>query len=495
MRRRAGALVAAAVAAAALAPPAAAEPAAALLPGNVLWTFDTASPGTVTVRDIIGLGAFETARGIDVRPATGQVYVTTVVTGSANNSVLRTYTLDTASGKATFLGSTGIAIAGAGDVPTGWDSNAAGLDRFRYLNTNDENLRINPDSAALAGNDADLTPAATTTAIGLAFDRNRLGQPASTAYAIDRNDGAVALVGGIDGSPTPNGGAVTDLAPLGVNLHPTRDGGFDVSPSGTAYAALTSAGDNVTRIYTVALPTAVSAAPAATAVGPLFNGSAEIYSLAILDDDRDRDGRLTTADNCPAVANADQADLDKDGRGDPCDDDVDGDGLSDATESLIGTNARSSDSDGDGRADAADRCPTVAAADGCPAASTAPPAPGPGATTPVTPLTLSVSGVPSRIALRALRGTGVPVTVAPGRPAALLIELLGTARGARIAAAGDIVLGERRLPRAAGRRSTRVRVARAQQRRLRRRARLRVRVTATDALGVTTVVTRRLTVR
>lgn len=44
------------------------------------------------------------------------------------------------------------------------------------------------------------------------------------------------------------------------------------------------------------------------------------------DDDRDGDGKLNTADNCPAVSNATQSDLDGDKIGDACDTDKDGDG-------------------------------------------------------------------------------------------------------------------------------------------------------------------------
>jgi hypothetical protein len=46
-------------------------------------------------------------------------------------------------------------------------------------------------------------------------------------------------------------------------------------------------------------------------------------------DDVDGDGVLDPADNCPKIANADQADQDHDGIGDACDPDANGDGFAD----------------------------------------------------------------------------------------------------------------------------------------------------------------------
>ena len=61
--------------------------------------------------------------------------------------------------------------------------------------------------------------------------------------------------------------------------------------------------------------------------------------------DSDGDGVTDDVDNCPTVANADQADADGDGIGDACEADT------------------TADSDGDGVADDADNCPNVANAD------------------------------------------------------------------------------------------------------------------------------------
>lgn len=78
--------------------PAVAERAAAVLPLNALGIFDTATPATVTFLSMSGLGPNETVRGIDLRPADGKLYAVTVPTGAANNSILRTYAVDTDTG-------------------------------------------------------------------------------------------------------------------------------------------------------------------------------------------------------------------------------------------------------------------------------------------------------------------------------------------------------------------------------------------------------------
>jgi hypothetical protein len=99
-------------------------------------------------------------------------------------------------------------------------------------------------------------------------------------------------------------------------------------------------------------------------------------------------------DNCPKTPNADQSDLDHDGQGDACDNDIDGDGLSNGSEAEFGTDPRNADSDGDGVNDKADACPTKPGkgSDGCPVAETAQAAPAaPADTTPPNAQILSVS--------------------------------------------------------------------------------------------------------
>ncbi|MEZ5509565.1 MAG: thrombospondin type 3 repeat-containing protein [Gammaproteobacteria bacterium] len=76
--------------------------------------------------------------------------------------------------------------------------------------------------------------------------------------------------------------------------------------------------------------------------------------------DTDSDGTGDNSDNCPAIANEDQLDTDGDTLGNACDDDDDGDTLSDAEEQVQGTDPLLADTDSDGSADNVDNCPVLA---------------------------------------------------------------------------------------------------------------------------------------
>jgi hypothetical protein len=278
--RRACVAITVAAGVAAAAPTAAqAASAFAVLPGNQFVTFDTASPTLATgFGAITGIGANETVRGVDFRPADGKLYATAVATGQLLNSLVTTYTINPATGQATLVGQTAAGVPLAGDVATGTDFSPV-VDRLRVVNSNDENFRLNPNNGALSGDDVDINPGVTSDIVGIAYDRSVVGATATTEYAINRATSALATIGGVDGLALggPNNGTVVDTGPLGITLSPAADAGFDIGPDGSAYAALTNAGDNVTRLYTINLATG-----AATAVGPVIGGGAQVDSLTIV---------------------------------------------------------------------------------------------------------------------------------------------------------------------------------------------------------------------
>jgi len=150
-----------------------AEDAIALISGNILWRFNLATPNIVTRIPVTGLGGSETLRGIDFRPANGTLVGSTVGTGTVASATIKTYSINVTTGAATLIGSTN-ALAGAADVPTGYDFNPSS-DRIRYINSGDENLRVNPNNGTLTGDDPNITPAVTTTVIAAAYDRSTAG--------------------------------------------------------------------------------------------------------------------------------------------------------------------------------------------------------------------------------------------------------------------------------------------------------------------------------
>lgn len=259
---------------------------------NQLLRLDSATPGTIiSTTTVTGLGANESLQGIDFRPRTGQLYGSTVPTGSVAPQIVKTYVINPTTGVATFIGATAATVPGVGDVAGGYDFNPT-VDRIRYVNENEANVRLNPNNGALAGADTNVTPP-TAQIIGAAYDRNtdRAGTSPikTTLYVIDRSTGMLATLGGIDGNPSPNGGVLTPIGSLGVTLAAGFEGGFDIlespnAPSalnnnglGVAYAALTVG--TTTGLYAINLTTG-----AATLIGALGAGTAEIYSLAAVPD-------------------------------------------------------------------------------------------------------------------------------------------------------------------------------------------------------------------
>lgn len=210
--------------------------------------FDSETPQTIVAQyNVSGIVAGESIVGIDTRPLTGELF--------AIGSQGRVYAIS-ATGLATTLTTVTVPLNG---TFFGMDFNPA-VDRIRFISDEDQNLRFNQITGGLAATDTNLTP--TGDKVGAAYDRNVAGTPLTTLYVIDSGTDTLATQGGIDGTPSPNGGVITTIGPLGVDTSGAAD--LDISPSGLVRALLTVGG--VSRVYNINLTTGASSVIGQTGV-------------------------------------------------------------------------------------------------------------------------------------------------------------------------------------------------------------------------------------
>lgn len=184
------------------------------------------------------------------------------------------------------------------DLFYGMDFNPT-VDRIRSTGDLDSNRRLNPITGGLAGTDTTLDYAAGDPGAGsdptvahVAYDNSFPAATQTTLYGIDTSRDVLVRIGGVGGTPSPNGGELTTIGPLGVNA--TELGGFDIQPfTNDAYAALRVS--NVSNLYHIDLATG-----GATLIGPIGNQAViDGLTLALCTTAAavDISGRVLTPDN------------------------------------------------------------------------------------------------------------------------------------------------------------------------------------------------------
>lgn len=193
--------------------------------GNLV-TFDSATPAALnTVGPLSGFIGGQSFRGIDFRPATGQLFaLASLGTGA------QLYTVNLATAALSPVGSGFSLDSRNEDISI--DFNPA-VDRLRIVAGDGNNYRANPNTGALVLSDTDLAYAAgsgsgTPFINGIAYSNNVPGGTPTTLYGYDLNDNDLVTIGGVNGSPSPNGGLVSDVGDSGVAFT-GEDLGFDIS--------------------------------------------------------------------------------------------------------------------------------------------------------------------------------------------------------------------------------------------------------------------------
>ncbi|MGM1059586.1 DUF4394 domain-containing protein [Saccharothrix sp. Mg75] len=175
-----------------------------------------------------GLDRHDRLVGIDVRPATGSLY------GMGGSG--RLYTVDPRTGQATGIGTPATLDGRA----VGFDFNPT-VDRIRLVTSTGQNLRLNPDTGAVAAVDGTLAYPDARTAPKIAaagYTNSVAGATSTTLYAIDSARGTLVTQGTRAGATpvvSPNTGQLFTVGRLGVRID--TGNGFDIAPDGTALVA------------------------------------------------------------------------------------------------------------------------------------------------------------------------------------------------------------------------------------------------------------------
>ena len=219
-----------------------AETAFAVDSRSILLSFDTNVPGFVTSVNLIrGLLPGEGILGIDFRPANKKLYGL----GSSN----RLYVIDTETGAATAVGAAPFTPALEG-TEFGFDFNPT-VDRIRVVSNRGQNLRLHPDTGAVAAVDMRLNYADGTVpnVVAAAYTNSVAGATSTVLYGIDSK--RLALVT----QNPPNDGVLNVVGAL-VNFDTSELNGFDISPNtNQGYAALRLAGSNRSMLFGIHLST------------------------------------------------------------------------------------------------------------------------------------------------------------------------------------------------------------------------------------------------
>lgn len=227
---------------------------------NHLVKFELNSPNSIDLDvAITGLQGGESILGIDFRDATGQLY--------GIGSTSRLYIINTVTGAATQVGTGTFSTPLSGNF-FGMDFND-GVDRIRIVSDTEQNYRLNPNDASVAGVDTAINPAGNLVAAAYFPPVGTV----TTLFAIDSASDTLVRIGSIGGTPiSPNSGQVTSVGALGVAV--SNATGFDIDDDNEAIMS-TNIAAGTTNVYSVDLATG-----SATFIG-LVGNSFNLMGIAV----------------------------------------------------------------------------------------------------------------------------------------------------------------------------------------------------------------------
>jgi Domain of unknown function (DUF4394) len=236
--------------------------------GNLL-SFNERLPWLVRSKAITGLPAGVSLKGIDFRPATGDLY------GLGSDRVVYRINPQTA-----IAVGEGPAFEASPTVLTGdrigFDFNPT-VDKIRITSDADENFRLDPDPGSLLANDTKLTPA-DVTVVGSAYTNSSFvafaNRPAATMlYAYDTSSGRDRLW-----LQNP-ANAGTLMNPLSTRLDLGSDVGFDIAGAENRGYVAGAERRSGARLYSIDLDSGKT-----RQLGRIGNGNVVVTGLAVWQD-------------------------------------------------------------------------------------------------------------------------------------------------------------------------------------------------------------------
>ncbi|GHE30203.1 DUF4394 domain-containing protein [Sphingobacterium griseoflavum] len=206
-----------------------------LTANNELVAFNANRPSSFeSTTAIQGLGSGEKLMSIDFRPATGELY--------ALSNASKLYRIHTTSAQAQVVGSASFAPAIEGTFAS-IDFNPT-VDRVRLVSNTGQNLRLHPETGALAAEDMDINHSSAVSISGVAYTNSVAGASATTLYDIDATSGKLFK------QDPPNDGKLVEVGSLGMSV--SGQVAFDISPDNKA-ALIAAHSQNEHALYMVNL--------------------------------------------------------------------------------------------------------------------------------------------------------------------------------------------------------------------------------------------------
>ena len=224
-----------------------------LTDNNQLVYFNTKNSSTFTsTKPIMGIPSGEKLMSIDFRPATGELY--------AVSNASKFYIINTSTASTRSVSTTSFSPVISGTVAS-IDFNPT-VDRIRLVTNTGQNLRLHPETGAIAA--VDMNIATASSIMGIAYTNSFSGAASTILYDLD------ATAGKLFKQDPPNNGTLVEVGSLGITF--TGQAAFDINPDNTlAIMAATTGTQNT--LYTVNLSNGK-----ATNIGNL---SQKIIDLAI----------------------------------------------------------------------------------------------------------------------------------------------------------------------------------------------------------------------